>query len=1136
MSTAVLAPPKLKVALTSLQKAITSLDEDQAKNAAEKASQAFCLLLTCELSSRGIGFDLPPTWSGQSICSLLESIRNIAGKVSIDNVDGTGGGYPAPMMAFLNAACGMAASSCASLLDSTIFESLSTASDSESSAVVPSLQSLLLPLDKQKCRSELEETLKRCQEVKDGRFYSLLKLAADCITDSDASSFSNSNTTPSTVSKQQQSQRNEQWVESMQQLRMKFNTISYANYLYGATNFACDQPQIWKRCLDAALLINNKKDYSFGIDISNNSRNKSSIDHRSYQSTSQTIIPLSNMIRIALSKGNEKRAKELNLFLVAGYVGGVTEKLDWMKADDTIIEKGASGGDDPVTKMDLNKYTVQELIQEYFLNRSTSLVKLEKMTITKLIHLAKETLETCVPPIAPTSSDGEQDSSIYETWLFYNYLKQQLEHLEEESKLWIEVQQQYRAMLNRMPDSASSPSSSKSSSIGVSKGGSSKGVSLSSGKSKGGIGIGSGTKPASVKSSKTAVSASSSSLSSTSKHEMESKISSKIYWEAWKAWEFKSTLDWNSLSTCVLRDAVIKLSSTSAPSALVETDEEDAWYTMMEIVQDCYCALANQVDRLVAIAMMVQKRHSQTGGKKEDNATIEDISLAWRAVISFVSPLIKHHLHPLVSAPMAPSLITPEQHPLRRLLECCSKAVITAFWMYEPLVADGSRSDCNKENQRMQELEWASTLLSMSHQCLTTCRTGRSAEEKVMVQRMKKEASMLDGGASTLIASSRYPYSDDEKKEILQLDCALASSKCWMGLENSINCESGDQSLLIDSIASNARKATIAATAANKLNPDLKSSNSHASSLNAKFGAPYMQFLSAWSGMYLSPWPFCTIAQARSIVQNAREMLYASGKIWGRQTSWEVEHMLLNIGEADLESGFTGGFVKESDKLYNQALKTLSEIRLTKGMTLLKAHCLLGLSKIYLFSSMDNLNDLAILSTSTVTAEEYARSALNILSSLDPTNCQSANCIMICIYAWSAPLLNGLSCSYHVCTSRQLTAEACIRSSRPEDALSFLSDAVKDLPGNFDAAFSLAAFHLRSMLYSNNVSGNELNKHETLTRTLLLKAAKMDTTKPDPFALVSVRYAQDGECNHFIHTPYFCELTLVFPLTVGSLV
>ena len=65
-----------------------------------------------------------------------------------------------------------------------------------------------------------------------------------------------------------------------------------------------------------------------------------------------------------------------------------------------------------------------------------------------------------------------------------------------------------------------------------------------------------------------------------------------------------------------------------------------------------------------------------------------------------------------------------------------------------------------------------------------------------------------------------------------------------------------------------------------------------------------------------------------------------------------------------------------------------------------------------------------------------------------------------------------------------------------------------DLPGNFEAAFALASFHLRIMLIGNNTNGESEAKK---TRTLLLKAAKLDTTKPHPFALLGVWYETQND-------------------------
>jgi len=232
-----------------------------------------------------------------------------------------------------------------------------------------------------------------------------------------------------------------------------------------------------------------------------------------------------------------------------------------------------------------------------------------------------------------------------------------------------------------------------------------------------------------------------------------------------------------------------------------------------------------------------------------------------------------------------------------------------------------------------------------------------------------------------------------------------------------------------DAIMSAARKATIAAT----------KSSSSTSSANSKYGSSYLQFLSAWSGLYHSPWPFCTVGQARTILRNARETMASASKVWGRD-AMSIEQVLLDIAEADLEGYLMGGFENVSEKLYRQTLSTLEESDDHSSIDdhikeMLKVHCLLGLARLSL--SSDSFG-------ATTQAEELARQALDILASLsDSSQHGSGSPILLCIYAWNVPSLSQLSHSYHVCAARQLVADACIRSSRSEDARLFLTEAVK---------------------------------------------------------------------------------------------
>ena len=507
--------------------------------------------------------------------------------------------------------------------------------------------------------------------------------------------------------------------------------------------------------------------------------------------------------------------------------------------------------------------------------------------------------------------------------------------------------------------------------------------------------------------------------------EMENQIRNTVYLEKWN--DSSSSEDY--LSSLSLRDSIIQLSSSSISSSfatLISTD----------IVQDCYKLLLNQVERLVDIAIAVQRQyHDMKSSKmKKKKGGEEDISRIWQGVLAFVSPLMTDHLHHVLVTSSDngddKTRRTQLNITLRRLLECCSEAIISASWMSEPVT---TTSTSNKNDNVLFDVNLLPTLISMANTCLLACHKERSADEKRIMETKKKETSVL---------SSQDKYSESEKKELVQFHCALAVSKCRMELDNAINNE---KSMMDAALTTAARKATIAATVTTtnstiKSSTDLKSSSQSTSftSLNAKFGTPYVQFLSAWSGMYHSPWPFCTVGQARDIVRNARETSSVASKAWGRDSSSIIEQLMLDIGEADLEGCLMGGFRNVSEKLYRRVIAILEkkEEHVTPHVcSMLKVHCLLGLARLSLSSDVCDA----------AAAEALARDALKILSLVEKDDFVESvtTPAVLCIYAWSVHSLKQLSYSYHVCASRQLVADACIRSSRPDDARILLIQAVE---------------------------------------------------------------------------------------------
>jgi len=900
------------------------------------------------------------------IISLLEGVQSAAGKISIDDVttNNSGSGnseYPQPMMAALNAASGMTASALVTLLNN-----INTDNTDDQQ-----LSKLLLPMDNKQVNEAVQTTMKRCLEVNDGRFYILLKMAYDL-----HSSFSTTSSTTTSESTEKKSLRIKQQVQS---LKLNFNTIAYSNYLYGASNFGIDQMPLWKRCLDSVLLMNSLDDDTnissaatgVGGGSSTSASTSSNSEYKQYQN-SLTILPLQNMIRIAQSKGNTKRVNELSLLICLGYINGVECRLDNIQKNcsSNSGEKKEEGKKEEEKKK-LDKQTTNQLLTQYYLHRSNTLVDLQDYNTSKML------LDSCTESLSKCEVPTDVSDTNYETYLLYYYVQCQIIHYKEECKIWIEFQNEYKKMNNRRPDGDTSTLGSGGlSSIGTKK-------------------------ASSVKSSS---SKTTSKKKEMTKDEMEQHVRNKIYIETYN--ESLDDIPLSSNTVTTLRDAIISLSSLSIGNSLISTD----------IVQDCYSLVMYQMQRLVDIGILVQQHKDKKKSKEERNS---DICGIWQVVLSFVSPLMRDYLYGLVaeddSEGSSSTSLEVNNTTLRRLLECCSQAIITASWMYEPLTTDTTSS-----KKELFDSNTIPNLLSMAHSCLIACQKERLATEKRVLEEKKKQTSVL---------SSHDGQSEVEKKELIQFQCALASSKCRMDLYSTAVVTEENGEVSTDAIMSAARKATVAAT------KSLLSTSS--SSVNSKYGSSYLQFLSAWSGLYHSPWPFCTVGQARTILRNAREIMASASKVWGRDTM-SIEQILLDIAEADLEGCLMGGFENLSEKLYRQTLSTLEDQSSIDGhiKEILKVHCLLGLVRLSLSSYS---------SGSTNESEELARQALDILASPSESSQHGSGSspILLCIYAWNHPSLSQLSHSYHVCESRQLVADACIRSSRPEDARVFLTEAVK---------------------------------------------------------------------------------------------
>lgn len=263
--------------------------------------------------------------------------------------------------------------------------------------------------------------------------------------------------------------------------------------------------------------------------------------------------------------------------------------------------------------------------------------------------------------------------------------------------------------------------------------------------------------------------------------------------------------------------------------------------------------------------------------------------------------------------------------------------------------------------------------------------------------------------------------------------------------------------------------------------------------LNSKLGLFFMQMLSTWSGLHTSPWTLCNISQARAVISYVRSNVKETAKEWGRKLTSE-EEIILDIAEADSESGvLPGGMRVISSKLYDSVLQKLN-LKSDLFNEILKSHCLTALTRAKLLDS-----DFEIEESDTYSLEDQLKCITNKLNSFIPTIQPSTQNF----YFWrfETSLIN--STGYHISLNNQLIADLLLHASKPEEAKDFLLEAIRSSPKNYDVAFAYGSFLLRMALFENGCNDKKILKSAQLQ---LLKAAKLDVNKADPFALLGLWY------------------------------
>ena len=335
--------------------------------------------------------------------------------------------------------------------------------------------------------------------------------------------------------------------------------------------------------------------------------------------------------------------------------------------------------------------------------------------------------------------------------------------------------------------------------------------------------------------------------------------------------------------------------------------------------------------------------------------------------------------------------------------------------------------------------------------------------------------------ASNVLKTSTEPL--DIK--IRQFECARASVQALVLMRQLGSSANNQKKNVNDLIKTHSELATTMAQRAGTY---------QASSM--EYGTGFWNFLMAWSGLQQTCWSFCTAPEARLILKHAAESITQATKEWGRPVS-DFEQILLDLGQADAECGIlSGGLPPVASKLYNGILErsaSLSAVLTDPIRSIIKSHCLIGLARLESLDSSKSAED----SLAADLAQESLRELTTIATDKElPTE-----------YLWTYPAVILSFAKFHMTVSRQLTADALVRSGRAAEAKQFLEDAVRDSPTDAEAAFSLGAFLLRDAFTPAERSASVLNA----AKMQLLKAAKLDSRKAGPFALLGIWYENQGD-------------------------
>jgi len=411
-------------------------------------------------------------------------------------------------------------------------------------------------------------------------------------------------------------------------------------------------------------------------------------------------------------------------------------------------------------------------------------------------------------------------------------------------------------------------------------------------------------------------------------------------------------------------------------------------------------------------------------------------------------------VHPLITLDLfGPSLYGPQS-----LLQKIAESTITVAWMHM--------------ESKLFHLGMLDTSLSILHRCFDKLVSDEAKRKKELLE---VEGKVLRTREVTFV------------REKTSLEMAINAANCHILLS-----EIGNEDEM--SVEQVKRMHSIRNFALTSNKDDDK--QKFAAPCDAAFGNSYLQLLLCWSGLHMQPWAFCNVTEARYLIQRARINLKQSEEDWGRVLS-SFEQFLFQISEADSECVLMGSIHSKSTDLYKELSDKIPADAKDPISILFRSHIMINVSRLSIRDcDIDVCTNIA----------DRIKQQIQFLANKNEDTTNGLGYLR-------SPLSMQTSILHHISQCRQLVAEAYLSASKPFDARVYLLDALAASPQNFDVQFSYGSFCLRTNLYDHSISTGDTIKQAQFH---LLKAAKLNINKADPFALLGLYYELNNDTKRAI--------------------